>query len=61
MLPAQLGDLAVGEFVDVAARHPDVAPFGAFLAVHQPQEGRLARSRGSDEEHELALGDLEPL
>ncbi len=43
----------------VFARHPDVSLGGDLLSHHQANDGRLAGSGRTDEEHELSLGDVE--
>ena len=35
----QMRDLAVCHLIDVAPGHPDIASLGAFLTIHQAQEG----------------------
>ena len=37
----------------------DFAAGGFFQAGDHPQRGRLAATAGADEDHELAVGDLE--
>ncbi len=46
------------EATDVLAGDEDLALVGLFFFVEQAQEGRLPRSRRSDEEHELTLLDV---
>ena len=58
-LAAQLGHLPVREPGDVLAGDVDRALRRPLLAQDQSQQGRLARTRGPDQEDELALVDLE--
>ena len=58
-LAAQPRHLPGGEAVDLLAGDVDPAVGGPQLAQHQAQRGRLARARGADEEHELALVDVD--
>ena len=51
--------LAVGHLVDVSPGNPDRALLRALLAVHHPQQRALAGARGTDEEDELGLGNVE--
>ena len=50
----------MGQLADIAPPRPRSCPAsGISSAEQQPEEGRLARARGSDEEDEVALLDLE--
>jgi hypothetical protein len=51
---------ALGRVVaDVAAADPDRAGVDLLEAGEHPQRGRLARARRADEDHQLAVGDLQ--
>ena len=43
----------------IATQHVDTPLGGTFLPDDQPQEGRLSRPRGPNEEHELVAIDLD--
>ena len=58
-LAAQPRHLPAGEPVDLLAGDVDPAAGRSRLAQHQPQERRLARAGGADEEDELALLDVD--
>jgi hypothetical protein len=58
-VPSQVGDPPLGQVDHVAPRLPDAAAVGQLLAQEEPDEGRLARARGADDEDELALVDVE--
>ena len=55
----KLGNLPVGEATKVLAGHPDATLGGGLLLEDEPEERRLARARGTHEEDELPLLDLE--
>ena len=50
---------AVRDRGEPLAEHVDVARVGLLLAHHEPDHGAPAGARGSDEEHEFALQDLQ--
>ena len=55
----QIRHSPVRELADLLACHPDLAAVGNLLAQQELEHRGLARSRGPDEEDELALQDLE--
>ena len=55
----QIGDPPLGQMADLLAGLPDAAGVGHLLAEQQADEGGLARARGTHQEHELALVDLD--
>src|SRR5919197_317259 len=55
---AECRDLPGGEPVELLAGHPEAARAGALLLDEEADEGRLAGAGLSDDEHELALGDV---
>ena len=56
---AQIRDLPVGEAGEILAGHVNLAVARLLLLEDQPQERRLARARGSDQEDELTLLDVD--
>ena len=55
---AQEGDSPLGEAADVATSLDDASLVRDLLTQQEPQEGRLARSRRTDEEDELPFVDV---
>jgi hypothetical protein len=55
----QVGDAPRAQVGDLATGHPDAPLIRRLFAQQQAQHGGLARPRRTDQEHELALVDVE--
>ncbi len=59
MFRRSCGNLRTREPADVAARDEHTPLGGDFVTEQELEQRRFPRTRGPDEEHELALGDIE--